>query len=186
MTADSPIEEDVTCQKCGYNLRTLAVIARCPECGYPVLRSLIAFEAGADQKAPNPRDPLQSQRVYRTALITLARLLHRNADSIEFVILAHRHARQRRTSSIPPLFRPRPVHLAAADLCRACAEYALERFGNRDDALATFRFWHLERGEDVGEIVAALVEAGLMTAGPSDSPADFHGVCPLADLLHTP
>jgi DNA-directed RNA polymerase subunit RPC12/RpoP len=33
------VEEDLPCARCGYNLRTLAWDARCPECGTPVLRS---------------------------------------------------------------------------------------------------------------------------------------------------
>jgi hypothetical protein len=33
------ITEDLSCANCGYNLRTLAVSGRCPECGEPVARS---------------------------------------------------------------------------------------------------------------------------------------------------
>jgi ribosomal protein L37E len=34
------VATDTPCDQCGYNLRTLHVSARCPECGYPVMRAL--------------------------------------------------------------------------------------------------------------------------------------------------
>jgi uncharacterized repeat protein (TIGR04138 family) len=176
VTPDSPIEADVICQKCRYNLRTLAVTARCPECGFPVVRSYIAFEAGVGAIPSNMRDPEQTRRVYQTAVTLLARLLGRNVDSIEFVLMAHRHARQRlKPKAMTPQLRP--VDVPVTELCRSCVDYALEHYGNREDASATFRFWRLERSEDLGEIVSALVEAGLMTAGRHDTPSEFAGVC---------
>lgn len=40
MPASGVIENDVQCVKCGYNLRTLSMLGRCPECGTPVGLSL--------------------------------------------------------------------------------------------------------------------------------------------------
>jgi uncharacterized repeat protein (TIGR04138 family) len=181
VTPDSPIEADVVCQKCRYNVRTLAVTARCPECGFPVLRSYIAFEAGASAIPASMHDPEQKRRVYQTAVTFLARLLGRNVDSIEFVLTASRHARQRLTPKGKLLLRP--VDVPVTELCRSCVDYALEHYGNREDAAATFRFWRLERSEDVGEIASALVEAGLLAPGRGDTPAEFAGVCRFDDQL---
>ena len=45
MTPDSPIDRDVACAKCGYNVRTLAIMARCTECGFGEIVAGLA-EAG--------------------------------------------------------------------------------------------------------------------------------------------
>jgi uncharacterized repeat protein (TIGR04138 family) len=181
VTPDWPIDRDVECAKCGYNVRTLAVTGRCTECGFPVLRSFIGHEAGV--KRGHPPD---AQRVTKTALHVLARLLGRNRDAIGFVVLAQRHAVNKAMGDLPRLLPPPRVSVPAAALCRALAEVVLDHYGNRDDALATLQFWRVGRGEDVGQIVAGLVEAGLMTAGPEDSPGDFAGLGAIADLFPPP
>jgi uncharacterized repeat protein (TIGR04138 family) len=176
ISAEMVIEDDVCCQKCGYNVRTLAVTARCPECAFPVLRSFIAFKAGARALAP-----LGSSLLARSAFLVLARVLKRNVDSIQFVFRAYQHA-QRQLLNDRDRFRADP-EIHAADLCRGLAACALEHYGSADDAIATFRFWRLERSEDVGEIVAGLIEAGLMVPGEKDHPSDFVGLCDLAQML---
>ena len=178
VTPETPIDEDIACQKCRYNLRTLAVTGRCPECGFPILRSLIAFQAAAHV---TPAGLPDTRRATQAVLVILSRLLNRNVDAIQFVVRAHRYA-QERLAPRTPLFG-RPGDVSAADLCRAVAEYGLEHYGSRDQALSTFRFWRLECSEDVGSIVSALVEAGLLTPGPHDSPADFVGICRFEDLI---
>jgi uncharacterized repeat protein (TIGR04138 family) len=180
VTPDWLIDRDVACTKCGYNLRTLAVTARCPECGFPVLRSFIADEAGAKEGGP-----VDAERVLGTALLTLSRLLERNRDSVGMVLLAHRNAARR---ALPDVHRPSPsrADVPAAELCRTFADFILNHYGNHDDALGTLRFWRIERSEDLGEIVAGLIEAGLLAPGENDSPADFVGVCVFEELLRRP
>ena len=177
MTPDSPIDRDVACTKCGYNVRTLAVMARCTECGFPVLRSFVGHEAGVG--GGGVVDP---ERVTRTALLILARLLRRNRDALAFVLEANQRASSQARSGMNRLLQ-RPADVTANDLCRSLADFALDHFGNHDDALATLRFWRIERSEDVGEIVAGLAEAGLISPGENDSPADFIGVCGFDELL---
>jgi uncharacterized repeat protein (TIGR04138 family) len=180
MDHEQAIDDDVECGKCRYNLRTLPFTARCPECAFPVLRSYITFTAGARAFVPRGA-PLGASLLIRTACVILSRLLRRNVDSIQFVVRAYQHA-QRRHMADRRLFTQDP-EIHAADLCRALTELALEHYGNPDDAAATFRFWRLERSEDVGEIVAGLIEAGIMAPGEKDSPSDFHGVCNFLDDL---
>lgn len=177
---DKVITDDVECGKCRYNLRTLPVTARCPECAFPVLRSYIAFSAGA--RAFMPRGaPLGASLLIRTTCVILSRLLRRNVDSIHFVFRAYQHAQRRHMADRRRFTQDPEVH--ADDLCRALTELALEHYVNRDDAIATFRFWRLERSEDLGQIVGGLIEAGLMVPGEKDSPSDFHGVCNFLDVL---
>ena len=38
------VDQDLACGECGYNLRSLQVNNDCPECGLPVLRSIIRHE----------------------------------------------------------------------------------------------------------------------------------------------
>jgi uncharacterized repeat protein (TIGR04138 family) len=178
MAPDWPVDRDVECTKCGYNVRTLAVTGRCTECGFPVLRSFIAHEAGVRRGGPP-----QVERLTKTALHVLARLLGRNRDAIGFVLLAQRHAVNRAMGDLPRLLPPPRVSVPAAALCRALAEVAPDHYGNREDALATLRFWRVERSEDVGQIVAGLLEAGLLAPGPDDHPGDFVGLGLIADMI---
>ena len=175
------IDEDVTCQKCGYNVRTLEVTARCPECAFPALRSYIVFKAGARAFAPQGA-PLGAALLVRTACLVLSHLLGRNVDSIQFVYRAYQHAHTKLMQDRRRFNQDPEIH--AADLCRSMPDLALEHYGNREDALATFRFWRLERSEDVGEIVAGLIEAGLMVPGERDSPSDFLNAGSLLDALY--
>ena len=170
------IEQDLSCRRCGYNLRTLEITARCPECGFPNLRTYIAAEAGVA-----PDVPLNATAVARTAMLVLARLLGRNVDAIHFVASAYRFALRNRPAS-RGLFAT-PASVSAADLCSAIADYALYHDGNRRDAVDTLRFWRIEGGEDVGQIVAGLVEAGLVQPAEGESPADFVGRFKLYELL---
>lgn len=170
------VDTDVSCGKCGYNVRTLAVTARCPECGFPVLRSYVSFHAGVRGfVAPD------SARLLRTTFLVLARILRRNVDAVRFVFAAYQHA-QRSVANDPGRYLADP-EAHAADLCRSVVDHALEHYGSREDAMATFKFWRIERSEDVGEIVAGLVEAGLMVPGKNDSPDDFVGHCDFITIL---
>jgi uncharacterized repeat protein (TIGR04138 family) len=177
LTPDTIIDGDVACGQCEYNVRTLAVTARCPECGFPVLRSFIAAEAGAARGELH-----DAERVGRTALRVLSRLLRRNVDAIRFVLLVHQYAMRNGEPATPRLL-PRRRDVSATELCHRLVEYALDHYGNADDALSTLRFWGVERSEDLGAVVAGLVEAGLMTPGEHDCPADFAGVCDFSDLF---
>jgi uncharacterized repeat protein (TIGR04138 family) len=181
VTPDWPVDRDVECTKCGYNVRTLGVTGRCSECGFPVLRSFIAHEAGVRRGGPP-----DLQRLTTTALHVLARLLRRNRDAISFVLQAQRHAVNQAMGNLPRLLPPPRVSVPAAALCRSLAESVLDHYGNPEDALATLRFWRVERSEDVGQIVAGLVEAGLLAPGPDDRPDDFVGLGAIADMLPPP
>ena len=177
MSPDWPIDSDVECTKCRYNVRTLAVTSRCPECGFPVLRSFIGHEAGVVRGGP-----VDAERVTQTALRVLARLLRRNRDAIGFVLHAYRSAVRKALPDVPHLL-PRRVDVPAAELCYELARFALDHYGGHDDALATLHFWRVHTSEDVGEIVAGLIEAGLLTPGENDSPADFVGLCVFEEML---
>ena len=69
---------------------------------------------------------------------------------------------------------------ALRDMIRALA---LAHFGDASRARAGLEELGLARSEDVGRIVAALVESGLVTAAEGESPSDFHGMFTTASLF---
>jgi hypothetical protein len=83
-------------------------------------------------------------------------------DAVLFVFVALGRLLQNRDQPEPGQEAPEPI--AARELCEYMAQYAVELTGSRAVALDAFYFWRLRRGEDVGPIVLALVDAGL--AGP--------------------
>jgi uncharacterized repeat protein (TIGR04138 family) len=176
MDPQTPIDFDLPCRRCDYNLRTLAVTARCPECGFPALRTFMAHQVD-----PTRSVPLEATLAHQSALLVLARLLRRNVDAISFVLTAFDFRRQGRRGTLGRSVQPPGID--APKLCRSIRDYALFRYGGRDEAIATLRFWRIERSEDVGEIVAALVEGGLLTPSQSDSPGDFAGLFTLDELF---
>ena len=176
MDPETPIEFDLACRRSGYNLRTLAVTGRCPECGFPVLRSVMAHEVD-----PTRLMPLEAALPHQSALLVLARLLRRNVDAISFVLTAFAFRTEGRRGALGRSVQPPGID--ASRLCRSIRDYALFRYGGREDAIETLRFWRIERSEDVGEIVVALVEGGLLTPSQSDSPGDFAGLFTLDQLF---
>jgi uncharacterized repeat protein (TIGR04138 family) len=64
--------------------------------------------------------------------------------------------------------------LSASDFCRAYLELAMDSF--LDQTEATLREWRIERSEDLGRIVDALVDEGLVKAGDEDRREDFDGI----------
>lgn len=67
-----------------------------------------------------------------------------------------------------------PWNVTGRDLLEGFRDLALDRYG----ALAreVLRAWGVTRTDDVGSIVFAMVEAGLLQKTSSDSPADYHDV----------
>jgi uncharacterized repeat protein (TIGR04138 family) len=173
--ADTPIQADTPCLQCGYNLRALAVTARCPECGYPALRGVLRAAVVAEGRA---RDGVH---IVRRATELVARLLRRNVDSVRFVRRACLAAIEREPDATSNAGVPRAA--GARAVCERLRDLALEHYLSREEATATFRFWRIDRSEDVGEIVFALVEIGLLAASKDDSRDDFNGLFTIGELF---
>ncbi|MDX1565275.1 MAG: hypothetical protein R3236_07720 [Phycisphaeraceae bacterium] len=65
-------------------------------------------------------------------------------------------------------------HVDGAQLSEGLREFAIEQYGPM--ARMVLSRWNIERTEDFGHIVFAMVEGGLMQANEDDSVADFDGV----------
>ncbi len=82
-----------------------------------------------------------------------------------FVLAALEYTQTRRTER---------RHVSGAELARAVRDLAIERFGVL--AREVLEYWGIRRTEDVGDVVFAMVELGLLAAQPNDTREDFVGV----------
>lgn len=64
-----------------------------------------------------------------------------------------------------------PRHISGRELSEGVRDLAIERFGPM--ARTVLGHWGIEETADVGEIVFALVEAGILLKQDQDSPQDF-------------
>ncbi|MEX0935529.1 MAG: Minf_1886 family protein [Gemmatimonadota bacterium] len=67
-----------------------------------------------------------------------------------------------------------PRHISGAELAYGVRSLALERFGPL--ARTVLEHWGIHTTEDMGEIVFALVEAGVLITQEQDRPEDFRGL----------
>ncbi len=99
----------------------------------------------------------------------LSRLRNRNPRFHEkaylFVLSALHHVMQ-------GLSRPR--HIAGAELADGTRSLAIQQFGPL--ARTVLEHWGIHSTEDLGEVVFALVEAGILVKEDEDRPEDFRGL----------
>ena len=69
---------------------------------------------------------------------------------------------------------PERRHISGAELAHACRDLALERYGVL--ARLVLEHWGIRQTEDIGDIVFALVDLGLLISQTHDSRDDFAGV----------
>ena len=69
---------------------------------------------------------------------------------------------------------PERRHITGAELARACRDLALERYGVL--ARMVLDHWGIRQTDDIGDIVFALVDLGLLISQSHDSRDDFVGV----------
>jgi uncharacterized repeat protein (TIGR04138 family) len=67
-----------------------------------------------------------------------------------------------------------PRHISGRELAEGVRDLAIERFGPM--ARTVLGHWGIHTTEDVGAIVFALVDCGILIKQPSDSPEDFRDV----------
>ena len=101
-------------------------------------------------------DPLQHQ------LEELAARSERPLEAFFWVLQALEHTRQRLR---------REGHVSAPELLDGQRDLALQKFGPM--AFEVLSHWGLRRGSDIGAVVFAMVEAGLLGKTDEDDLADF-------------
>jgi uncharacterized repeat protein (TIGR04138 family) len=65
-------------------------------------------------------------------------------------------------------------HITGQELAEGCRDLALERFGVMSKLV--LEHWGIRSTTDIGNIVFALVDLGMLLSQPNDSIADFEGV----------
>lgn len=68
----------------------------------------------------------------------------------------------------------KPRHVTGKELAEGCRELALDRFGPL--ARSVLGFWGVESTRDLGEVVFALVECGVLVAQEGDTISDFEAL----------
>jgi uncharacterized repeat protein (TIGR04138 family) len=76
---------------------------------------------------------------------------------------------------------PQRRHVSGPELAWACRDLALEQYGLT--ARSVLAHWGITTTRDLGEIVFALVDVGLLSTQPGDRVEDFEGVYDLTDAL---
>lgn len=92
-----------------------------------------------------------------------------------FVLRALHHVLQR-------LGEPR--HISGRELAEGVRELALEQYGPM--ARTVLEHWGIHETGDVGDIVFALVEAGILIKQDEDTRADFEGVYDFDEAFRSP
>jgi len=79
----------------------------------------------------------------------------------------------RRMHADPEMLEEAERHVTGKDLCEGLRDFAIQQYGCM--ARMMLRRWNVNRTEDFGHIVFAMVEADLMQATDEDSISDFSG-----------
>jgi 2-amino-4-hydroxy-6-hydroxymethyldihydropteridine diphosphokinase len=165
-------DHDLPCAGCGYNLRGLTPWHDCPECGAPVTDSLKAAARGQLKGAT------RGAEFYRRVLFApVAERSGATLDGVHFVMDAL-------TLAAPP--GAPGGHVTAADVCRGVHHYVHTYFNDVDEARDLLTEWKVRTGEDVGRIIFAAVDLGLLRALPGESARDFDNLYTLDGLLTEP
>jgi len=76
---------------------------------------------------------------------------------------------------------PAPRHVSGPEVAEAVRSLALDRFGPL--ARTVLEHWGIHSTADMGEIVFALVECGILIKQPEDSREDFEGLFSFQDAF---
>jgi uncharacterized repeat protein (TIGR04138 family) len=79
---------------------------------------------------------------------------------------------------------PEPRHISGGEMAGGVRDLAIDRFGPM--ARTVLEHWGIESTADVGAIVFALVESGVLIKQDEDSPGDFEDVFDFDDAFEVP
>jgi uncharacterized repeat protein (TIGR04138 family) len=79
---------------------------------------------------------------------------------------------------------PEPRHISGPELAEGVRDLALEKFGPM--ARTVLEHWGIHETGDVGDVVFALVETGVLIKQDEDTRADFEGVYHFDEAFRSP
>jgi len=108
-----------------------------------------------------------SELSFRDGVMDRIRLRERRYDerAYLFVLAALEYCQQR---------LPERRHITGKELAQGCRDLALSRFGVM--ARLVLEHWGIRITADIGHVVFALVNLGMLLSQPTDTPEDFHDV----------
>ena len=108
-----------------------------------------------------------SELAFRDGIMDRIRMRERRYDerAYLFVLAALEYCQQRLTER---------RHITGQELAQGCRDLALERFGVM--ARLVLEHWGIKSTSDIGQVVFALVDLGMLLSQPNDSAEDFADV----------
>jgi uncharacterized repeat protein (TIGR04138 family) len=162
------LDEDVACERCGYNLCGLPTRHACPECGEPYDECTEVDWLPPEFKA-------------------IARRIGFHADAVYMVRRGvTRAAEVAAAAAAPHAGGTAQLHVTALEVCRAFRDVVVEHFRDPDEARWLLAAWGLRDSEAVGAVVFGLIGEGQLRAAEGDSQADFDGLFVLDNLFENP
>jgi uncharacterized repeat protein (TIGR04138 family) len=163
---------EVLCLKCRYDLQGLPVQGPCPQCGMPVLQSvlarvpLMAEDATGDPREHPSRKPFEFVREQ----------LGYPVDALLFVDdVVTLTSRRKEEHEGPPSQQRTPPRVTADEIIETLRAYALHHFGDAAESRAVLTDWNVRRSEDVAKIIEVLKNAKLLRATVRDVEQQFAG-----------
>jgi uncharacterized repeat protein (TIGR04138 family) len=161
------LDEDVPCERCGYNLCGLPTRYACPECGEPYDECTEVDWLPPEFKA-------------------VARRIGFHADAVYMVRRAVMRAAEVAAAAAPHAGGAAGRHVTSLEVCRAFRDVVVEHFRDPDEARWLLGEWALRDSEAVGAVVFGLIREGRLRAAEGDSQADFDGLFVLDNLFEKP
>ena len=160
------IARDLECICCEYNLRGMPPGRRCPECGSPILHSLL--DRLRDGTAEGEED---LQQLLTRVMAPIAAATSKPAT----VLLLTAHAWL--SANEPPMEEARLVQTPADAVMRSCelfGQLAMESYGGRNQAVTALRAAKMDSPGEFAATLWALMDAGVVER-PSYDPRPMFG-----------
>jgi uncharacterized repeat protein (TIGR04138 family) len=168
-------KEAFYCAQCTAELRAPLTGHGCPECGFPVLRSGLSSAPAVPEDAENP-----NEYPSRKPFVLIEQALGYPIDAFFFIGDALRSAQRKAADS-----KRGAGQLGARQFCVSLRDFTLDYFGDPAEARATLEDWKIHRSEDVGRILALMVEAGTVREAEVVAEREFAGLYTVEELLET-